>query len=930
MKCPAKHMATKSYKSFEELIEEFPFIYQFITDHELYWAHTPKHLNQDPEKLNEHIEKVNKYALRLAKIHGLDQVVNSLVKEFIEVQPEFSETHLIGNYIKSLFIRSIIFHDYGKINPNFQVKKMQNKAFLCDSRIKIDSQHSKLSAFIFIHYHLKEIKEQFEYESDQSFLWALTFLFANPILKHHASFVDHHIDFKDDIFDSLNQFLKPFRAEFGDGKNYFLGLEKQVDREGLLDFFEQYYSAKTYFPIFALLKLNFSLLTASDYYATFDYTSGNNTDTLILEEKDFGLIGSELKNHILKNFWEKEWINPDKKNYNFELRKNWTFYQNSQIEDFKDKSNINLNHLRQKLTVDIIESIRTNYQNHLFYLEAPTGAGKTNLSLALATEFLRLDSSINKIFYVFPFNTLITQTFTVIAETLGLTNEHIVQLHSKSGFHEKKEANEDGLYGNEKFNFIDNLFINYPITLFSHIKFFDILKSNGKEANYILHRLTNAVVIVDELQSYNPHHWDKVVFFLANYARFFNLKIILMSATLPKIDELLDDELKNSIVRLVDNKKDYFINENFKGRVIFDFELSGNNWKKLDRETHLSKLKEFVFEKAEERASQYDAKVKIIIEFIKKKSASAFFRLVENDERFAGYELFLISGEILDPRRRQIISKIKAQTYAKVLLISTQVVEAGVDIDMDLGFKDTSLIDSDEQLAGRVNRNASKSDCKVYIFNLDKEADIYGKDYRYQITRKEIDHREYKRILDTKDFDSLYKKVNDKIKARDADQYQVKTLSEYKSYLKNFKFREAHQEFRLIEEVNVSIFVPLPIPHQHFSIEDVKTLREFKITANDNDEIEGEYVWEKYVELTDFSLSRQGEYIKNQVNSKKINSILSKFIFSVYENQATGLREFCNKEYEEKYGILYLLRWRQIYTYEGGLDMDGIDCDNFL
>ncbi|MBK6948879.1 MAG: hypothetical protein IPH16_13240 [Haliscomenobacter sp.] len=70
-----------------------------------------------------------------------------------------------------------------------------------------------------------------------------------------------------------------------------------------------------------------------------------------------------------------------------------------------------------------------------------------------------------------------------------------------------------------------------------------------------------------------------------------------------------------------------------------------------------------------------------------------------------------------------------------MLLITTQVVEAGVDIDMDLGFKNVSLIDSDEQLAGRVNRNVGKENCEVYLFRLNDATILYGKDYRYHITK---------------------------------------------------------------------------------------------------------------------------------------------------------------------------------------------------
>lgn len=256
--------------------------------------------------------------------------------------------------------------------------------------------------------------------------------------------------------------------------------------------------------------------------------------------------------------------------------------------------------------------------------------------------------------------------------------------------------------------------------------------------------------------------------------------------------------------------------------------------------------------------------------------------------------------------------------------------EAGVDIDMDLGFKDKSLIDSDEQLAGRVNRNASKPNCKVYIFNLDKEADIYGKDERYKKTRDEIDTKTYQNILETKNFDLLYHKVTQKINQKNANEYEVESLIDYKNNFENFKFYEIHKNFRLIEEANSTVFVPLHIPSQHFSEEDTKTFHFFNIQTDDSSNINGEDVWTKYIELVEFSQNRTRDYVTNQTELKKLSGIMSKFTFSVYEKQALCLREFCNQEYEEKHGIMYLLRWKQIYSYEGGLDTDKLDCDVFL
>ena len=161
-------------------------------------------------------------------------------------------------------------------------------------------------------------------------------------------------------------------------------------------------------------------------------------------------------------------------------------------------------------------------------------------------------------------------------------------MHSKAGFHEK----EDGTYGYEKQLYLDNLFVNYPIALMSHIHFFNILKGNEKESNYLLHRLCNSIVIIDEIQTYNPEHWDKIVYFLANYAKIFNIRVLIMSATLPKIDALHPD-LNGSFISLISNRDQYYSNQNFAGRVSFDFTFADKQRpiNKEDKENYLLELR---------------------------------------------------------------------------------------------------------------------------------------------------------------------------------------------------------------------------------------------------------------------------------------------------------------------------------------------------
>jgi CRISPR-associated endonuclease/helicase Cas3 len=163
----------------------------------------------------------------------------------------------------------------------------------------------------------------------------------------------------------------------------------------------------------------------------------------------------------------------------------------------------------------------------------------------------------------------------------------MIQLHSKASFYTKEEP-ADGKYGGEKKLHLDYLFVNYPFCVTSHVRFFDILKGNSKETNYLLHRLCNSIVVIDELQAYNPAHWDKLVFFIENYAHYFNVRFIIMSATLPKIDALSASQV-GKFIHLTPNKRDYFSNKNFAGRIEFDFSLLEK--KRPDREDKEEYLK---------------------------------------------------------------------------------------------------------------------------------------------------------------------------------------------------------------------------------------------------------------------------------------------------------------------------------------------------
>lgn len=920
------------FKSFREIsaFDENKPILSILKEREKYLAHTQK--DKPKETIEEHLKLVVTYFLKLVDAHHLDGVVNNLILE--SLPSTFQNKIEIGNLVKDAFYKTILYHDFGKVNHKFQWDKNKMDNPRKDFKIvnhKVDSQHSIISAYIYLMHELDNENLHLD-DCEQTYMDALISALVYPILRHHSKFLNSVMDtdFQGNE-NCFSEYLELFDKKQPSNINLLHGI--------LTDFettFEQFDKLKAnIFPIYTLIKLNFSLITAPDYYATGEYMQD-------LKVEDFGLIEGEFRSRIIQNF-------KTTKSYNQELFEKTEVLKNIPFENLQSRSKDNLNLLRQKLGAEALINIQHFKMDNLFYLEAPTGSGKTNISQALAIKLLEENPELNKIFYVFPFTTLVTQTYEAIKETLGIHNEHIIQLHSKSGFHQQNEEGNDGNYGVNRLNFLNNHFVNYPITLLTHIKFFDILKGSNKDTNYIFHRLANSIVIIDELQSYNPKHWDKIIYFLCNNANLLNMKIILMSATLPKIDNLLDanSTLRNKVKHLISsgNKLQYFQNENFAGRVEFDFSiLEKYNWKKPktedEKKNYLAYLVQDVILKSENYASSNIIKpksVRTLIEFVTKKSASAFLGFLQENKSLKDYKIYLISGEILDPRRARIINAIKSNQDEKVILITTQVVEAGVDIDMDLGFKDRSLIDSDEQLAGRVNRNAEKQNCKVFMFDYDNTSFIYKGDKRIKVEPM-YQNNVYKNILKTKDFDTdFYNQVQSKINQVNENE-AIKNLSDYKGFFNHLNFSGIDKNFKLIEQENESVFVPLSIPKNHFSVEDLKVIDYLGIPNQiENMEvcISGKDVWKKYISIITEIHVNKGNYFKDQISLKQIYGILSKFMFSAFSNQIEQLKEFSdyNEEFSNyrQYGIYYLSYWKKIYSYENGLDIQNVrNGDVFL
>lgn len=874
-------------------ISEF-FLLEKMKNREDYFAHIKENKK---ETLCEHTNLVIKYFHKLVTQNNLNRLIDNLILK--DVMKVFSKNKTeLNQLIKIMFFGTVYFHDFGKINQNFQREKMQNSSFTHVNN-GIKSDHSILSMYLYLAYFYKIISESDFNDDEKAYLYVISTALAHSITKHHgtlSSAYDFEVNIK--LINIIEDYYNLFEGNKFIKKEY---LEKLLNQTQEFKNFK--FDLTDYSAIYILLKLNSSLLTASDYLATNEFMLG-------IDINDLGILNVELKTKIIDGV--------ENIPYNKLVLKNLAYYNSLKFEDLQEFSNDSLNNLRQKLSSEVITNFNKNKNEKLFYIEAPTGSGKTNLSLLLISKILRTRSDITKIFYVFPFTALITQNIQEFKEKLYLDEKQLAQIHSKAPFNNNIV---DDFYGSLKENYIDALFVNYPFVLLSHIKFFNAIISNDKEDNYLLHRIANSVVIIDELQSYSPTEWDKLNYLINEYSQSLNITFVLMSATLPKISQLLVDGTHDKFIKLVTNKKKYFSNPNFANRVLFNFEYLNNSSFSFSNENFAN----IVLNHSEEYFTRKGT-VTTLIEFVTKKSAKSFFEFIENLKSFKEYNLIFIDGTVLEPRRIEIIKFLKSiNGKYKIIVVATQVIEAGLDLDMDLGFKDTSILDSDEQFAGRINRNATKSFSVVYLFNSGNSHFVYGKDLRF-IEQKKIKTSDLSEILKEKNFDKYYSYVFSNIINYNKGAFSV-NISTFLSYLKMLKYWDARNNFKLIDSKTISVFVPLKIHQNYFSNSETEYLSKINIVIDSEQKINGAEVFNYYTSLIS-SKNNNNDFLQAKAEFKIITSIMSKFVFNSFSNKnfSTLLRHYG----EEKYGYFFLENWENIYSFEFGLKNDlETDC-NFI
>jgi len=790
-----------------------------LNKYEIYLAHLSS--SKKDETLKEHLDLTLEYYNKLGKEKGLEEVLERNLY-CIKIDKRKGTDGLSDKAKKLLldmFEGAIYYHDIGKINPAFQKLKMKNDKFK-DNIVSDNSNHSLLSSLLYIDIFYDLTKDKKFDNDERRVLLVFLLSFSYSISRHHGYLID--------LSEYINK-LEALLMSIEDGSieihNYNY-LDRLLSRQALFEKgifsrfskdVDKHISSSEAFYI--LNKLLYSLIVACDFYATSDYMND--------KIKDFGSI---------KNIEEyNKKFNSDKIIQN--IREYEKYIKKGSINSpFKENS---INKLRSDIFLESEKNLIENIENQIFYLEAPTGSGKTINSLNLSLNLLKHDKSLKKVFYVFPFNTLCDQTSDVITYFFGNENVSIINSLTPIKVNAEENINYDKAY-------LDRLFLHYPIVLTSHVNFFDYIFGNGREKQLPLVHLTNSIVILDEIQSYRIGIWKELSNMMLSLAHIFNIKFIIMSATLPKISLLSQNNLKE--VNLLEDSNKYFNASLFKDRVKLDFSLL-----KMGQIT-LEALADYVIEYWKKDGGR------ILIEFIKKATAREFYNILR--KRINNDLVFELSGDDSGLYRKNLIEKLKNKDgrgyiLRDIIVVATQVIEAGVDIDMDVGFKDVSIIEAEEQFAGRINRSCTKEASKLFFFQYDDEKNIYRGDIRTQYS---ILQEKYREIFKRKNFKEYYLDLMgeiDRIKGQsNENSYEIFTNG-----LKNLKYLEIAKNMKLIDNKTYSVYLAhnLKIPEKD----------EF---------IDGRGVWEEFKETL---FDKNIPYAKKQIILSRIKEKMNYFIYQV-------------------------------------------------
>lgn len=399
----------------------------------------------------------------------------------------------------------------------------------------------------------------------------------------------------------------------------------------------------------------------------------------------------------------------------------------------------------------------------LFRLTVPTGGGKTIASLAFALRHAAINK-MDRVIYVIPYTSIIEQNAKVFREILGA--ENVLENHYNVDYE-----------GNEELRAMHLAAENWdkPVVVTTNVQFFESLFSNKPSKCRKLHNIANSVIIFDEAQMLPNDYLKPCIGIMSELVRNYRSSIVLCTATQPSLKNLFPKDME--IAELCPRVNEQF---DFFKRTIYQ------NIGTIQEETLI------------ERIGREEQALCIVNT---RKRAQSLYKQLKTEKG-----VYHLSTSMYPKHRHRVLEKIREELKAKnrCIVISTSLVEAGVDLDFKAVYRQIAGTDSIIQAAGRCNREGKHKleESIVSIFQFDETERIPGQSQQIGITKSMIN--EGLDISKLENIEEYFKRLYN-LKGDNLDKKNIMSRFQKIPY---FEFATVGKQFRLIEEETKAVFIP--------------------------------------------------------------------------------------------------------------------------
>ncbi len=417
----------------------------------------------------------------------------------------------------------------------------------------------------------------------------------------------------------------------------------------------------------------------------------------------------------------------------------------------------------------------------IYLLNMPTGSGKTLASVKIALERAVLKGK-RRIIYIIPYNSIIDQTAEVFE---GLFGDDLEILRHQSTFSYEDEENRSEDYREAAKSAAENW--DSPFIITTAVQFFESVYGNKRGKLRKMHNMADSILIFDEAHLMPQDYLQPCLQAVAYITRYLHSEAVFLTATMPDYEKLIREyALPDSRVKkLIEDTSDFSLFQKCRYHYLGE----------INHETLLC------------QGRKYPSS---LIVANRKATVREMYRQCEGKKyHLSTYMTVYDRKKILREIREELIRL--EQDYPngetvpedrRITIISTSLIEAGVDLDVYTVFRERTGLDSILQAGGRCNREGKRDAADVYVFDLESDEKKAEADERANFTKGLL--RKYDDISSVECIDEYYSRLF----LMKKEEIQKNTMHQMCADIASIPFKEYAEKFEFIDSRTVSLVVP--------------------------------------------------------------------------------------------------------------------------